>query len=307
MGTPSHVKLKKGVKTDAILHLLEAQGASLLAVLAPQTGLMPKEVSSRVSMLVSQGRVVRERGDDGVQRVRFLGWKIKHSRVVVPEPEQEIPMLEQVWGIPAVARQLAALADAVAALATETRGAKGNAPKGRPLSVTGPVGIGAAGRGAEGADQSEQVDQIEQRARIDRIKQRHAFLGVAATPFVQVMLQAQVDGRVHVRTHCIVGPDDEKLPAARDRRSGGRSASTGKRAEPKQDFSMVDASVSAEPATSVAGRGAPAAKPRRTVARTADSPRAAMAVPPAFLAECRVMAGAPPSAAGASPFQSTLF
>lgn len=113
MATLNGERQKKGAKTEAILRLLEARGVSQPSAIGPLTGLSAKEVSSRISMLVSQGRVARERGTDGVQRVRFVSWTIHHSRVVEPTPLPEVPYLQHLWGPPGAA-QLIALADAVA-------------------------------------------------------------------------------------------------------------------------------------------------------------------------------------------------
>ena len=89
------IKAPKGAKTDAILRLLEEHGVLQPSVIAPQTGLCGKEVSSRISMLISQGRVKRETGDDGRGRVRFVSWTIAHLADAPREPEPQ-----QTWSVP---------------------------------------------------------------------------------------------------------------------------------------------------------------------------------------------------------------
>jgi hypothetical protein len=89
------LKAPKGAKTDAILRLMEQHGALQPSVIAPQTGLCGKEVSSRISMLISQGRVKREIGDDGRGRVRFVSWTIAHLSDAPREPEPQ-----QTWSVP---------------------------------------------------------------------------------------------------------------------------------------------------------------------------------------------------------------
>ena len=164
MRTPVHGRQKKGAKTEAILKLLEAQGVSRPSAIGPQTGLSAKEVSSRISMLVSQGRVARERNEENVQIVRLVGWDIQNSRIMEPEAVPEVPMLQQLWGLPHAA-QLIALADAVAEDAKST-------PSG----------------------------------------QRTRIMPPDASPFVQVLLQTRVGGRVNVYTHCLADDDEPRSP-----------------------------------------------------------------------------------------------
>lgn len=208
MGTPIHVKQKKGAKTEAILQFLESAQVSQPAVIGAHTKLSAKEVSSRISMLAAQGRVARE-GTGRRINIRFIGWDIVNSRVVEPERPPEVPMIDLLWNPVGNADQLRALAAAVAARKTVA------------------------------AD--EDTDTV---------------LGATATPFVQVLLKAQGEGRVSVRTHCIVDDEDyDEDDAALKAKTRRRTA-----AQRKAAAAQVPAEPGPEKAVIVRAKRKPKAK-----------------------------------------------